>query len=75
MKITTCFFMLGFALIGKYDSGTLSAQQSGPKTVFWEISGNGVQSPSYLFGTIHIIPKDDFIVHKEVEKNSKIANV
>jgi uncharacterized protein len=71
MKITTCFFMLGFALIGKYDSGTLSAQQSGPKTVFWEISGNGVQSPSYLFGTIHIIPKDDFIVHKEVEKKLK----
>jgi uncharacterized protein YbaP (TraB family) len=25
-----------------------------PKTLLWKISGNGLQSPSYLFGTIHM---------------------
>ena len=26
-------------------------------SVFWKISGNGLKKPSYLYGTIHIIPK------------------
>lgn len=30
------------------------------KSVFWKISGNGLKKPSYLYGTIHLIPKDEF---------------
>lgn len=30
------------------------------KSVFWKISGNGLKKSSYLYGTIHLIPKDDF---------------
>ncbi len=34
-----------------------------PKSsLLWEISGNGLQSPSYLFGTFHIMCKDEFQV-------------
>ncbi|WP_448528317.1 TraB/GumN family protein [Raineya sp.] len=38
-------------------------------SVFWEISGNGLSSPSYLFGTHHLYPadsikKNDFIKEK-----------
>ena len=29
-------------------------------SLLWEISGNGLTGSSYLFGTIHIIPKKDF---------------
>lgn len=29
------------------------------KTVLWEISGNGLQQPSYLFGTMHILCAED----------------
>lgn len=29
------------------------------KTLLWEISGNGLGKPSYLYGTIHMICKDD----------------
>ena len=32
------------------------------KSVFWKISGNGLKKASYLYGTIHLIPKDDFTV-------------
>jgi uncharacterized protein len=28
--------------------------------VFWKISGNGLQAPSYLFGTVHLICENDF---------------
>ncbi|WP_428662153.1 TraB/GumN family protein [Runella sp.] len=32
------------------------------KSLLWEISGNGLSKPSYLYGTIHIIcPKDYFM--------------
>ncbi|NSL87802.1 TraB/GumN family protein [Chitinophaga sp. Mgbs1] len=33
-----------------------SAQQS---SLLWKVSGKGLSSPSYLFGTIHMICKDD----------------
>ncbi len=36
---------------------TAPAQKS---ALLWEISGNGLQKPSYLFGTIHLICPGDF---------------
>ena len=29
-------------------------------SLLWEISGNGLQENSYLFGTIHLIDEEDF---------------
>ncbi|NCI46382.1 TraB/GumN family protein [Sediminibacterium soli] len=34
--------------------------QSGVSSLLWQVSGNGLQQPSYLFGTFHIVCKDDF---------------
>jgi len=31
-------------------------------SLLWRISGNGVAAPSYLYGTIHMIAKDDFFL-------------
>jgi len=41
-------------------SGSIFSQSQGPKTVFWEVSGNGLEQSSYIFGTINIMPKSDF---------------
>jgi uncharacterized protein YbaP (TraB family) len=30
------------------------------KSLLWEINGNGLKKPSYLFGTIHLIGTEDF---------------
>jgi len=30
------------------------------KSVFWKITGNGLKKPSYLLGTIHMIPANQF---------------
>jgi uncharacterized protein len=36
--------------------------QKDDKALLYEISGNGLTQPSYLYGTIHIICKDDFVM-------------
>jgi len=43
-------------------------------TLLWKISGNGLKKPSYLFGTIHMLCKDDAVLSdslKNVIKNVK----
>ena len=37
-----------------------NATAATPKTLLWEISGNGLTTPSYVFGTIHALCPDDF---------------
>lgn len=50
----------------------LNAQSNEQKSLLWEISGNGLSSPSYIFGTIHMIPKKDyFFTDKMKEKFNK----
>lgn len=60
---------------------TFNAQQSNAqkshavkheKSLLWEISGNGLEQPSYLFGTIHIIDSSYYSMEETVkEKLSK----
>src|SRR6187200_2400091 len=60
MKTFTKFLLPLFALsiiMANADAqiGTKPLQ----KSLLWEISGNGLTKPSYLYGTIHMICKDD----------------
>jgi uncharacterized protein len=43
------------------------AQQE-PKSLLYEISGNGLTQSSYLYGTIHIICKADFVMTEATQK-------
>lgn len=47
------------------------------KALVWKVSGNGLKKPSYVYGTIHIIPKKDFTlpetVRQALEKTSRVA--
>ncbi|MFK7948272.1 MAG: TraB/GumN family protein [Saprospiraceae bacterium] len=36
------------------------SQSTNKSSLLWEISGNGLEQSSYLFGTIHIIAKDEY---------------
>lgn len=38
-------------------------------SLLWEISGNGLQQPSYLFGTIHMICAEDFTLTEKVKRS------
>ena len=54
-----------------------AAAKKGGHSLIWQISGNGLQKPSYLFGTIHVICKDDYIwtqaMNKSLEKSEKVC--
>src|ERR1043165_7079460 len=52
-----CFALALFGIV----SGNAQTDKQKPleKSLLWEISGNGLTKPSYLYGTIHMICKDD----------------
>lgn len=61
-------------------SGAVKAQSVAPKlenSLLWEISGNGLGSPSYLYGTMHMMCENEFQIKDKVksafEKTSKVA--
>lgn len=37
-------------------------------TLLWKISGNGLEKPSYLFGTIHMLCADDAVLSSNMKK-------
>lgn len=46
-------------------------------SLLWEISGNGLEKPSYLFGTIHIIPNEDYfwtdLMEEKFQESEKLV--
>lgn len=42
--------------------------------LLWEISGNGLKQPSYLYGTIHMIGKNDFFLSEATKNALKACN-
>lgn len=53
-----------------------SAAKPLEKSLLWEISGNGLTKPSYIFGTIHMICKDDAVIgdklKEAIEKSDRV---
>ncbi len=39
-----------------------------PSTLLWEVSGNGLKEPSYLFGTMHILCLEDARLSENLKK-------
>lgn len=58
------FFILTlFAALSCSRTTTAETVTKDPKanSLLWKVTGNGLSKPSYVFGTIHIICKDDFV--------------
>lgn len=50
-------------LLGSFMAISAFAQKNNSDhTLLWKISGNGLTKPSYLFGTIHMLCKDDAVL-------------
>lgn len=47
------------------------APEASEKALLWKISGNGLESPSYLYGTIHMIGRDDYFLTATAEEAFK----
>lgn len=47
------------------------SQNADDNTLLWEVSGNNIKKPSYIFGTFHMLCKDD--IHFSENLNKAIA--
>ena len=47
---------------------TTAEQVEDKNSLLWEISGKNLKKPSYLYGTIHLIPKNDFFLTDATKK-------
>lgn len=58
-------------------TATIAAVAETENALLWEISGKGIKQPSYLFGTIHMIGKEDFFLSEStrsaLEKAQKVV--
>ncbi|HEX7845481.1 MAG TPA: TraB/GumN family protein [Chitinophagaceae bacterium] len=43
-------------------------------SLLWKISGNGLEKPSYLYGTMHILCKEDAVLSREFESVIKATD-
>lgn len=61
-------FISGFAQTNEF------SYQKNDNTLLWEVSGNGLANPSYLFGTFHLMCKDDMVFSKNFTNALSNAN-
>jgi uncharacterized protein YbaP (TraB family) len=70
-------FSAGF-LFGLLTISSCAQKNEAPKTVgnslLWKISGNGLEKPSYLFGTIHMLCADDAVLSKNMKNAIRDAD-
>jgi uncharacterized protein YbaP (TraB family) len=60
---------LSAGLVVSLLSLAVQGQETYPvKTLLWKISGNGLEKPSYLFGTIHMLCADDAKLSTNMKK-------
>ena len=71
MKTAKIFLLSMVLLFGAVSVST------GQNTLLWEINGNGLQAPSYLYGTIHIKCPDQLQLSESIkaalEKSSQVV--
>ncbi len=63
---TTLLVLIGFTV--QAQTKETPAVSKTEKALLWEITGKGLSKPSYLYGTIHIIPKADFFLTDATKK-------
>ncbi len=53
---------------------SFAQQNKTEKTLLWKISGNGLEKPSYLFGTIHMLCKEDAFLSPKMQEAISTAD-
>ena len=58
----------------KAQPGTPFVKQEDGNTLLWEVSGNGLKKPSFLFGTFHLLCKDDIHFSDQLNRAIRQCN-
>ncbi|MEZ5015822.1 MAG: TraB/GumN family protein [Flavipsychrobacter sp.] len=69
MKSPIWFFTLLLFAFGFIYSFDTYSQEQEEQSLLWKISSPDLKAPSYLFGTIHMICKDDYVWTKEMQQS------
>ena len=69
MKIQILILVALFGLLT-----TITKAQETDQSLLWKIEGDSIQT-SYLFGTIHMLPQEDFVLKDKVKKAINEAEV
>ncbi len=51
------------------------AQSHEDNALLWEVSGNGLEQPSYIFGILKFIPSDDYFLPETVTAKLKSCEI
>lgn len=49
-------------------------KQKNDNTLLWQVSGNGLKNPSFLFGTFHLLCKEDIHFSEQLKKAIKLSD-
>lgn len=71
MRILFTIFLCSiiFTACKSQDKKTPSNKSQDKNTLLWEVSGNGLNKPSYIFGTFHLMCKDDIKISEELKRS------
>lgn len=68
MKTLIKFLSISILGLCFFTKSTSAQQKKDPNSLLWEVSGNGLTKPSYIYGTIHMICTPDFIWNDKTKK-------
>ena len=75
MKGLIVFLMMGLAVAGCHaQKEHVFARLGNNNSLLWEISGNGLKHPSFLFGTFHLLCKEDIKFSDPLKEAVKESN-
>ncbi len=68
IRLSTLLFLAGFFALVTFGFQNCSGDKTQKdESLLWKISGNGLEQPSYLYGTIHLLCPDDFEMKEKVK--------
>ena len=61
--------ILGLVAVTSFSFSTQAqTKKANENSLLWEISGNGLARPSYVYGTLHMMCESDFTIKEKVKK-------
>jgi uncharacterized protein YbaP (TraB family) len=75
MKCIIVSFLICFGIAGCSAQNEHSfAKQKNNNTLLWQVSGNGLKHPSFLFGTFHLMCKEDIHFSNQLKEAIKACD-
>ncbi len=68
MKIIYSLFFISIFLSCKAQKAPILTKNNDGNTLLWEVSGNGLKVPTYLFGTFHMLCKSDIVFSSQLQQ-------